>query len=351
MAHTQPSLTHGASADIIVALTDYRTEMLDDLRGMELPQAVTMGEQLMTSTLEDKWPVSTGSVSYEETVGDHPNLVEWGEKFFSLTTKEYSAGVIAKAATLRTTDWAARGWDMAPQENAEALIYKFEELLAATLQGGGSAASWMKPGDYVFDTGKPCDPANPGGPHTFDNLHTSTPLSVDNVDAMRLSFETQKNAAGRPRGLKLTHIVCGPDKGSELLQILKDPVIVQAYGSSATQSATMIGNKIAVHYGGIIPVILPTLTDSGVWYPIASRGGRMPWLTLMKLFARQAQAAGMPRTGIQMSDGLEWIMLDESSDHYKLGSKLGPANTVAMWSKARVGSAITREWTIKRCEP
>lgn len=352
MAHTQPSLTHGASSDIIVALTEYRSDMLDDLRGLELPQGVQMGDQLMTSSLEDKWPVSTGSISYEETVADHPNLVEFGEKFFSLTTKEFSAGVIAKAATLRTTDWAAHGWGKFPEENAEAFMYKLEELLAAVLEDGTTATSWMRSAKKVFDTGKPCDPSKPNNGHTVDNLHTSTALTVDNVAAMRTYLRTQKNAAGRPSGKRLTHIVCGADKEDALLQIVKDPTIVATYGSSTTQSATMINNKVAMHYPGIVPVILPTLTDSGVWYPVASRNGRMPWLTLLKMFARNiAGPAGMPQIGIQAADGLEWIMLDETSDHYKIGSKYGPKGTVAQWSQARMGGAITRELDIHRCEP
>jgi hypothetical protein len=336
---------------VVVALTDYRLEMLDDLRGMTMPEGVKMGDQLMTSSLEDKWPVSTGTVAYEETVGDHPNLTSWGEKFFSLTTKEYSAGAIASAAALRTTEWAAHGWGQMPKENAEALMYLFESLLAATLEAGGSTASWMKASDYVFDTNKPCDPANPGGANVFDNLYPGTALSVANIAAARTNFRNIKNAAGRKRGLKLTHIICGPDKEDELLTYLKDPAIVVAYGNGATESATMVTNKIATHYPDITPIVLPLLDDSGVWYPVASRNGKMPWITLMKLFSRNMATPGMPTQGIQAADGLEWFMLDEQSDHYKVGSKLGPAGTVAQWSKGRTGCAITREWEIFRCEP
>ncbi len=349
--HTQPSLIQDASADIVVALTAYRTEMLDDLRGMEMPAGVAMGDQVMTATLDDKWPVSTGGITYEETVGDLPNLVEWGEKFFTLTTKEFSAGVRAFAAKLRTTEWAAHGWGMFPSENAEALMYKFEELLAAALEGGGATASWMKASDFVFDTGKPCDPSNASNGHTFDNLHTSTSLSVANIAAARTRFRTRQNANGRPRGLQLTHIACGPDKEDQLRTYLKDPAVVVVHGSSTTENSTMETNLVATHYGGIVPVILPTLTDSGVWYPISARNGRLPWLTLMKRWARQGNAPGMPATGIQTAEGLEWIMLDESSDHYKCGSKLGPKGTVVQWSEGRMGCAITREWTIDRCEP
>lgn len=354
MGHTQPAQNSTASADVLVALTEYRTDMLGALEGMELPQGVQLGEQAMSASLEDKWPVSSGDMVYTELVADHPNLVETGEHFFSLVTKEYGTGVIEKAARLRSNEWARFGWGRTPTKNAEALTMLLEELLAAVLEGGGSALSWMNKGSAtkkVFDTAKPCDPSAPNNGHTFGNLHTSTALTVDNVAAMRTSFRTQKNTAGKARGYKLTHIVCGPDLEDTLLAIVKDPAIVALYGSSSTQSATMVTNKVATHYPGIVPVVLPTLTDSGVWYPLAADAGMAPWITLMKRHASDGRVAGMTSPGIQMPDGLEWITLDESSDHYKLGSKLGPAKTVAEWSTARVGGAITAEWRIKRCEP
>ncbi len=353
MAHTQPGEFVTVSSDARIALTEYRTDMLAALEGMEMPQAAKLGEQMMSAALEDKWPVSSGDMAYAELVADHPNLVETGEHFFNLTTKEYGAGVIEKAARLRSNEWAAFGWGRMPAKNAEALTYLFEELLAAVLESGSSTLSWTNKGSAtkkVFDTNKPADPVNPGNGHLITNLHTSTGLSVANIAAMRTSFRTQKNTIGRPRGYKLTHIACGPDLEDQLLTYLKDPVIAVVHGSSTTESSTMETNLISTHYPGIQPIVLSTLTDTGVWYPIASDGGVMPWLTLMKLFAFAGRVNGMPSPGIQMANGLEWITLDETSDHYKLGSKLGPAGTVAQWSKARLGAAITAEWRIKRCE-
>ncbi len=352
MAHTQPDAFDTVSPDAKIALTEYRTDMIAALEGMEMPEAAKLGEQLMSASLEDKWPVSSGDLVYSEIVGDHPNLVEFGEHFFNLTTKEYGTGVIEKAARLRSSEWAAFGWGRAPAKNAEGLMFLFEELIAAILENGSTTNSWTNKGSAtkkVFDTSKPCDPVNPNNGHLYTNLHTSTALSVANIAAMRTSFRTQKNTAGRPRGYKLTHIVCGPDLEDELLTYLNDPVIAVVHGSSTTETATMETNLVATHYPGIKPVILSTLDDANVWYPIAADGGLLPWLTLMKLFAFKGAAGGMPTPGIQAADGLEWISLDETSDHYKVGSKLGPAGTLAQWSKARLGAAITAEWRIKRC--
>ena len=354
MAHTQPGEFSTVSSDVRIALTEYRTEMLTALEGMELPTAAKLGEQMMSSALEDKWPVSSGDLVYAEIVADHPNLIEVGEHFFNLITKNYGTGVIEKASRLRTNEWAAFGWGRTPMKNAEALTYLFEEVIAAVLEGGSSTNSWANKNGAtkkVFDVNKPADPVNPGNGNLITNLHTSTPLSVANIAAMRTSFRTQLNTVGRPRGYKLTHIVAGPDLEDQLLTAVKDPVVVVTHGAGNTVSSTMETNVVATHYPGIVPIILPTLTDAGVWYPIAADGGMMPWITLMKLFALGGRVAGMPSPGIQMADGLEWIMLDETSDHYKLGSKLGPAGSVAQWSKGRVGAAITAEWRIKRCEP
>ncbi len=112
-------------------------------------------------------------------------------------------------------------------------------------------------------------------------------------------------------------------------------------------------NLVATHYPGIQPLVCDYLTDSGVWYPIAAEvaGPAMPWLTLLKSYANNGVVPGMPAPAFQMGDGLEWMTLDQDSDHYKYGSKLGPAETLIQWAKGRVGSAVVAPWRIKRCAP
>lgn len=354
MSHTQPNIRDGGTiSDTRVALTEFRMMLLAALGGLSLPEMAALGFQDMSGSLEDVYPINSGDPIFAEIVGDSPSITEFGEIFFRLKTKDYGAGIMEKALRLRTAEWARRGWGTMPAKHAAAMLLLLEEVLAASFEAGAATPSCENKGTStaikVFGASKPSDPANPKG-DTYTNLHTSTALTVDNIDAMRTSFRTQKGPGGKPRGYELTHIVCGADKESSLLSYLKDDLIVYETGSSATVSATLIPNKLK-KFKPIIPVINTALTDTGVWYPVAAEPtGGCPWTTLVKRFADSA-VNGMPSPAIQMADGIEWIVLDETSDHYKVGSKLGPAGTLIVIPKVRVGAGIHAPWRIKRCEP
>jgi hypothetical protein len=352
MAHTQPALTAAYGSNTITRLTEYRMEMLSALDAETLPGLVDMGIKLTSSALDEKWPIASGDLAYAEIVAGIPNLVQFGTIFLSLTTKEYGTGVIETADRLRSVEWLRYGWGTAPQKNARAWMRVMEEAVATAIEEGDATSSFEGSGKYIFDTSKPSDPASPNSSNTYTNLHTSTALSVDNILAMRTSFRTQKGPTGKPRGYRLSHILVGADKEDELLAYLKDDAIIKLSGSSSTETATMVPNRLK-HYAPIEPIICDYLTDSGAWYPIAAEeaGPAMPWMTLLKTYPSNGAAPGMPAPAFQAADGLEWITLDENSDHYKVGSNLGKAGTLAQWSKGRVGAAVVAPWRIKRCTP
>lgn len=353
MAHVQPTIGAPHGTNTTIRLTEYRTEMEGALEGETLPELVAMGSQLMSTAIDEKWPISSGDIAFSEMVADVPNLVKFGTIFLTLATKEYGAGVIEDAVRLRGVEWLRYGWGTVPAKQARAWMRKAEECVAAALEAGSSTLSFEGGGKYIFDTSKPADPAKAGNGFTYDNLHASTALSVANIAAMRTSFRTQKGPTGKPRGYRLTHVLVGPDKEDELLTYLKDDMIAQASGAGATATSTLVPNKLK-HYAPITPIVCDYLTAvSGAWFPISAEeiGPSMPWLTLVKQFADSGRVPGMPSPALQMADGLEWIQLGEESDHYKVGSKMGAAGTLAQWAKGRVGAAVTSPWRIKLCTP
>lgn len=352
MAHTQPTITAPFGSDTQIRLTEYRAEFENALEGETLPDLVARGYQLTSDKLKEEWTITTGDIAFEEIVADLPNLVRFGSIKLNLSTLKYGGGVIQDADTLRAVEWLRNGWGYAPAKAARAWMRRLEECVANAIQEGDATLSFEGSGKYIFDTSKPSDPADVGNGYTYTNLHTSTALSVDNILAMRTSFRTQQGPIGKPRGYQLTHIAVGADKEDELLTYLKDDMILEEFGSSSTASGTMVRNKLK-KYAPIEPIICDYLTDSGAWYPISAEdvGPGMPWLTITKTFNNSGRVAGMPGPNLQSPDNLEWIMIDESSDAYKLGGKLTKANELAMWAKGRVGSAIVAPWRIKRCVP
>ncbi len=356
MSHTQPTIIAPYGSDTRIRLTEYRMEMEAALDAETLPGLVDMGVKLTSSALNEQWPISSGDLVFEELVADVPNLVQFGTIMLNLLTKNYGAGVRETAERLRAVEWLRYGWGTAPAKHSRAWMRLMEECDAAAIEEGDATLSFEGNAKYIFDTNKPSDPVDATNGFTYTNLHTSTALSVANISAMRTSFRTQKGPTGKPRGYRLTHILVGPDKEDDLLTFLKDDMILAVSTINGTPDADapyiLTPNKLK-HYAPIQPLVCDYLTDAGVWYPIAAEeaGPAMPWMTLIKTYASNGAAPGMPAPAMQAADGLEWITLDETSDHYKLGSKLGPAGSLCQWAKGRVGAAVVAPWRMKRCVP
>jgi hypothetical protein len=360
-----------APSDVRIALTEYRLQYLEALSKYELPDAVRLGAEDMSNMLETRYPITVGDPVFEALVGENPSLVEFGEIFFELFTAPYSAGVKAKASVLRTSEWARRAWGDTPTKHAFALRSLYERNLAGAAMGGETATSCENRGTStaikIFQVDHPCDPLRPGGPNKYDNLYTGSPtgnaqgthasgnypgalqLSVDSVKTVRNLFRSQLGPNGvDPRGYELTHIMCGVDLEETLLTLVKDDLLLVDSGSSTAQ---VLRPNPLKKYKPIVPIINPLLTETGVWYPIsADEMGKAPWMTVTKIPNNTGRVPGMPGPTIVMADGIEWIVLDETSDSYKIGSKAAPKGYVAIIPQVETGSAITWPWRIKRCK-
>lgn len=354
MAHTQPLIAAPYGTDTQNRLREYKTDFELALDGEAIPDIVQRGHQLTSAALEEKWPISTGDLVFDELVAGVPNLARFGTIFLTMVTKEYGAGAVISADVLRSVEWLRRGWGTAPAKGSRAWLRLMAECVAAALEAGRTTASFEGSGKYIFDTTKPADPADPNNGASYDNLHTSTALSIDNILAMRLAGRTQDGPVGKPRNYALRAIVAGADLEDSLRTYLADDMVLATFGSSSTETGTMVKNKLK-KYAPIEPIILPYLTTSGIWFPIfgdeGATGDPMPWLTLVKLFADSGQQAGVPGPNLKDANGLEWMEVNETSDAYREGGKWTKAGELAMIAKGRVGSAIVEPWKIHCCTP
>ncbi len=367
--HAPPNQLQQTPSDVRIALTEYKLQYVEALDKYKLPEAVELGEMHMSNMLEERYPIAVGDPVFESLVDDNPSLLEYGEVFFEMFTAPYSAGVKAKASTLRTSEWQRRAWGNTPGKHAYALRSLYERLLAGALMNGETATSCENRGTAttikIFQKGHPCNPLVTGG-NTYDNLLTgasagdgsgngsanypgAAPLSVDGIRFARNMFRTQLGPNGvDPRGYDLTHIMCGVDLEETLLTAVKDDLLLVTSGSSTAQ---VLRPNPLKKYRPIVPIINPLLTEAGVWYAIsADETGQLPWMTITKLPNNTGRVPGMPGPAIVMADGIEWIILDENSDSYKIGSKVAPKGYVAIIPQVEAGSAVTWPWRIKRCK-
>lgn len=381
-----------AGSNTLIALTDFKMQMMEALDKKSLPEMTKLGMQETSNMLETRYPIGVADPIFKALVAENPEYLRLGEVFFELFSDVFQAGAVENATRLRSAEWARRGWGTLPAKFATALQSLFERLLAGSstataynpriggFMGGESVASCENIGTStsikVFQTGHPVNPIKGTAGGIYDNLYTGNaqgtgegttndagtnnypgalPLNVNSVRIIRNLFRTQKSPNGVDyRGYELTHIVCGPDLEETLLTLVKDDMLLVVSSNSATPAADspmVLRPNPLKKYRPIIPIINPFLTESGVWYPCsADESGELPWMTLLKIPNNSGRVAGMPGPAIVMQDGIEWVIDDETSETYKHGSKVAPAGHVAIAGKVEAAAGITLPWRIKRCK-
>jgi len=381
--HAPVSPLQLAGTNTVIALTDFKLQMLEKLSKKELPQMASLGMQDTSDTLETRYAINVSDPVFKAMVADNPEFMTLGEIFFELYTDTFQSGAVEKAVRLRSAEWARRGWGSLPGKYATALQSLFERLLAgaATATATNPRIGGFKGGKVtpscenllgstaikVFQKNHPVNPLDPSKGY-YDNLYTGSatgtgqgtdaegnypgalPLNEESIRIVRNLFGTQLSPNGYDvRGYDLTHIVCGKDLEEKLLTLVKDDMLLVTSGSSTAQ---VLRPNPLKKYKPIIPIINPFLNETGVWYPCsADEDGELPWMTLLRVPNDSGRVAGMPGPAIVMADGIEWLIWDETSTLYLEGSKVGPAGSVAVAAKVEAGAGITWPWRIKRCEP
>ncbi|HMV65588.1 MAG TPA: hypothetical protein PKA64_01965 [Myxococcota bacterium] len=356
MTHATITPKQMAPVDVRTALTMYVYRFLDAYGGLQPDPLVALGAQETTDALDEKYPITVGDPLFQKLVNGAAGYRELGELYWTMITDVYQDGVREKATRLRTSQWARRGWGNNPAKQAAAAMALKSRLVATALMAGKTTASVENVNGgssiKIFQTGHPCDPFG-GNSQTWDNLFTSKPLNLENVQAVRKSIRTQKSQNGNDyRGLEWTHVLLGPDLEDAAIDIFDEDFVLVASGANDTETQTLRPNPQRKRKKVQI-VVSNYLTETGVWYPAcADETGELPWLTVVKVPAYQGPEGTMPGPGQVGADGIEFIVDDETSTLYKHGVPgVGPSGTVAVAAKLEAGAAITLPWRIFRCEP
>lgn len=83
----------------------------------------------------------------------------------------------------------------------------WHDLILAALAAGETSLCFD--GQFFFDTDHPIIPKDPSS-GTYSNLFTATPLTATNFETRRAGMESLVGEDGKPLGLQVTHVVCGP---------------------------------------------------------------------------------------------------------------------------------------------
>lgn len=198
---------------------------------------------------------------------------EWDYTTFKVEDQKYERSVRVKLEDFIAKKFGK--YSMIPQELAMAVRSLPKKLLEYCLINGDSA-SLVKAYDglALFATNHKVNPK--AGSATFSNLFTggsAIPFNDAGLKSVRQKFREMKAPNGEPMGLRLTHVLVGPEHEDDVDRLFnaRELRTVPAAASGGTEQA--IGNWQSRGVKAIVVDGLSADTD-GIWYGLAAMPGR-----------------------------------------------------------------------------
>lgn len=284
----QTRLTEFAE-DFAVALTQETTPEEDWAR--------QLGVYIASKALKTKFPIPVSAAGYKEFEGDvrYRSLFE---RSFELVPKTWQDGVAELASVVEAPDFI--GWMKQPDAMAAAARALPNEIISAALEANATHALDSL---AFFHASHPVNVFD-SSLGTFANTFSggSTAASVAALETAKTNIRKVKAPNGKPMGLRMTHVMCHPDKEETWRGILERDLIIESNG------ANNFGTVRNRHMGTVKLIVSDQLTVSAQWYALAlNKPGMYPWVV---------QDTGAPETIIQ----------DKNDALYKSELKVGLAS-------------------------
>ena len=271
------------SVDAQIALTEFREDFALAYSQETTPVddwARTLGLYFASKALKTKFPIPVSAAGYTEFRGDvlYRSIFE---KSFELVPKTWQDGVAELAAVVEAPDFI--GWPGQPEAMAAAARTLPNEIISAALE-----ANAVHPLDGLtfFNAAHPVNLLDTG-PGNFANTFSGagTAASITALETAKTNMRKIKAANGKPMGLRVTHIICAPDREETWRSLLERDLIIESNGAN---NFGTVNNR---HKGSVQLIVSDQLTVAAQWYALGlSKPGMYPWVV---------QDAGAPETIIQ----------------------------------------------------
>lgn len=239
-------------ADVQAALTQFSERFMQRFAELQEPALVSVGIEENTNASKVTYPFPVYAPEFKQFTGEM-----WfralGGKSLSLIPDTFQDGVKILAKKIESVDWV--GWGMQPEAMAEAAMVHKAQLIAAALDAGTSVVT---PWDGLahFHTAHFINPGKKGA-GTFANYVTGRAASLENLKTAKAELAAIPNAAGRPMGQKLTHVIC-PTALEGTFEEIRNNTYVVASGT--------VGPVENLLKGSFTIIATPTLSDLDDWY-------------------------------------------------------------------------------------
>lgn len=278
------------SVDAQTRLTEFREDFALAYTQETTPEedwARTLGLYIASTALKTKFPIPVSAAGYKEFEGDVRYRSVF-EKSFELVPKTWQDGVAELASIVEAPDFI--GWPLQPEAMAAAARSLPNEIISAALEAN---AAHPLDGLAFFHASHPVNLLDPSM-GTFANTFTGATTDVSNagggvklLETMKANMRKVKAANGKPMGLRVTHVICHPEREETWKNVLERDIIVEAVGTSFAG----VDNR---HKGTVKLIVSDQLTVPAQSYALGlNKPGMFPWVT---------QDTGTPETIIQGKD-------------------------------------------------
>jgi phage major head subunit gpT-like protein len=254
------------SQDAQTRLTEFREDFAMAYTQETTPAddwARQLGLYLASKALKTKFPVPVSAAAYTEFKGDILYRSVF-EKSFELVPKTWQDGVAELASIVEAPDFI--GWPGQAAAMAAAARSLPNEIISAALEANGAhpldglAFFHATHPVNIFDTAV----------GTFANTFAggTTAASSTALETAKANMRKVKAANGKPMGLRMTHVLCHPEREETWRNILERDLIIE--------SGAAVDNR---HKGTVKLIVSDQLTVAAQWYALGlNKAGMFPWV-------------------------------------------------------------------------
>jgi phage major head subunit gpT-like protein len=258
---------------------DFNTAYLQELTPAD-EWAKNLGLSFTSGALRTKFPIPVSAAGYLEFKGDVTYRSIF-EKSFELVPKTWQDGVSELASIVEAPDFI--GWPGQADAMASAARSLPNEIISGLLEANAAHAL---DGLSFFNASHPVNVLD-SALGTFLNTFTgaNTAASSTALETAKANLRKIKAANGKPMGLRMTHVLCHPDREETWRNILERDLIIEG------GTANAFGQVSNRHKGTVQLIVSDHFTVSNQWYALGlNKPGMFPWVV---------QDAGAPETIIQ----------------------------------------------------
>lgn len=252
-----------------------------------------------------QFPIPISAVGYRDFDGD-VRYRQIFQRTFELQQRTWQDGVAELASVIEAPDFI--GWPGQAAAMAAAARALPNEIISLALETNA-----VHPLDNLtfFNTAHPINVLDTGI-GTFANTFTGagTAASTTALETAKSNLRKVRAANGKPLGLRMTHVLCHPDREETWRNILDRDLIIQ--GNPDAPAANAFGAVTNRHKGTVQLIVSDQVTVSNQWYAIAlNKPGTYPW-------------------ALVGNETPETLLQDKTGDLYKTTLKVGMASVLRM---------------------